>query len=78
MPGELRDLRDEAGTVLCDYLDLVFGAGMVIAGWTVIIMMICADASWGAYLAGAILFLFCLMVGGMMTNEAWKNLRKRK
>ena len=76
-PNEPRELTGEKSVWLCELLDLVFGAGMIIASLAVIVMMICAKAGWGAYLAGAILFLFCLAVGGMMMNDAWKNLTRR-
>lgn len=77
LANEPRDLKNEPGTALCDYLDLVFGAAMILAPAAAIIMMIFAKAGWGAYLAGVVLFFFCLMVGGKMIEEAWKNLKKR-
>lgn len=71
------ELADE-GIWLSDLLDLVFGAGMIIAGLAVIIMLLCARAGWGANLLGLILFLFCLAVGGMMMKDALENSKKRK
>lgn len=77
MNKELRDLRDEEGVLLNDILDLAFGAGMIVAGAAVIDMMIFAKAGWGAHLAGIILFLFCVVVGGTMAADARKNLMRR-
>lgn len=77
MASEPRDLKDEPGTALCDYLYLVFGAVLIGFGLfaTIVAFM---KKSWGLCVFCALVLLICSMVGGKLVEEAWENLKRRR
>lgn len=78
MADESRDLKNEDGTAISDFLDMMFGAGMILAPLAAIAKIAWNGSGWGAYLVWIILFLIGSAVGGMMMREGWKNLRNRR